>query len=332
MTSERRLSVALAAIVGVMAAGTVGYRLLGLSWLDASYQTVMTVTTVGFRELGTFGAEEKVFTILLMLGGIAVVLYTFSTLMEFAIEGHLGHAVIRRRNARRVRSMHDHVVLCGWGRVGKAIASALEHEGKPFVVVDSDPLRLEGVGHPTVTGDATDDEVLRAAGIDRAGALVATLDSDAANLFVTLSAKALRSDLFVVARAREESSIAKLSRAGADRVVNPQQLGGARIAAFITQPHVAEFVDVVMHDRTVEYRLEEVPLSPGSPLAGLTVHEARLRDLTGALVLALRSEDGVFITNPRSDTRMQPGQVVIAVGTPPQLEALLALAKGSPLR
>lgn len=327
MSTERRLVSALAAVAAVVAGGTLGYRLLGFGWLDAAYQTVMTVTTVGFRELDTFGDAEKLFTIVVMLVGIAVVLYTFSALMGMAVEGQLRDAVGRRRNTRRVRTMRDHVVLCGWGRVGRAIAAALAHEGRPFVVVDSDPTRLEGLDHPTVLGDATDDEVLRAAGVERASALVATLDSDAANLFVTLSARAMHPSLFVVARARDEAAIGKLTLAGADRVVNPQELGGARIAAFITQPHVAEFVDVVMHDRGMEFRLEEVLLTPGSPLAGLTVHEARLRDRTGALVLALRTPGGAFATNPRSDTRMEVGQVVIAVGTPGQLASLVALAR-----
>jgi voltage-gated potassium channel len=178
-----------------------------------------------------------------------------------------------------------------------------------------------------VLGDATDDEVLQRAGIERARALVATLTTDAANLFVTVSAKAMRRDLFVVARARDERSIDKLSKAGADRVVNPQRLGGARIAAFLTQRHVAEFVDVVMHDRSVEFRLEEVVVGMTSPLANTTIRQAAVRDRTGALILAVRDEHGVFDTVPKSDTLLRPGTVVIAIGMPAELHALVGLAR-----
>jgi voltage-gated potassium channel len=286
------------------------------------------VTTIGFREVQEFGVAEKVFTIGIALLGVGVVLYTLSTLMGSAVEGQLASMLGRRRMDRRIRRMEGHVVLCGWGRVGKAIAKDLTAKRRPFVVVEADATRVAGVEYPLVLGDATDDDVLRQAGIERASALVATLDTDAANLFLTLSAKALRPDLFVVARAREEATIDKLTRAGADRVVNPQQIGGARMAAFLTQPHVAEFVDVVMHDRTAEFRLAEVPLPAGSPLAGLTLEETGVRERTGALVLALRTSTGEFVPNPRRDSRLEPGHILIAVGTPDELRCLAELAGG----
>jgi len=165
---------------------------------------------------------------------------------------------------------------------------------------------------------------LRAAGIERAAALIASLDGDADNLFVTLSSRALRSELFIVARAREESSVSKLSNAGADRVVNPQELGAARMAAFVARPHVAEFVDVVMHDRSMEFRMQEVEVPEGSPLAGISLRDADLRRRAGVLVLALRDVDGTFNTNPDPDTEIVPHQVIIAVGTD---EALTTLSK-----
>ena len=175
---------------------------------------------------------------------------------------------------------------------------------------------------PAIVGDATVDRVLERAGLLRARALVAALDTDAGNLFVTLSARSLRPDLFIVARARIDESEEKLRRAGADRVVNPQQIGGARIAAFLLQPHVTEFLDVVMHDRGLEFRLEEVLVPPESPIAGQSIRDAHLRDRTGALVLALRDEDGRFNTNPSPDTTIHAGQVLIAIGTQSELDAL----------
>jgi voltage-gated potassium channel len=177
-----------------------------------------------------------------------------------------------------------------------------------------------------VQGDATMDEVLKEAGIDRARVLVTALNTDAANLFVTLTARSLRPDLFIVARARLESSEAKLTQAGADRVVNPQGIGGARMAAFVLQPHVAEFLDVVMHDGSLEFRLEEIPLPDQSPLAGKSLRDAHIRDSTGALILALRDATGEFTTNPPPETELCAGQILIAIGTDTQLRALAAAA------
>ncbi len=209
--------------------------------------------------------------------------------------------------------------------MGRAIAKDVAADDAPLVVVDRDAQRLESAPHAVVVGDATDDAILRRAGVARARALVAALDSDADNLFVTLSARALRPDLFIVARVRVDDSVEKLHRAGADRIVNPQSIGGARMAAFVLQPHVTEFLDVVMHDRDIEFRLEEVTVPAHSRVAGCTLREAQIRDRTGALVLALRDEHGDFSTNPSPDARIGGGQVLIAIGTPDELAALAAL-------
>jgi voltage-gated potassium channel len=219
------------------------------------------------------------------------------------------------------------VFVCGWGRVGKAVADFLVGNGRSVVIVDRDAHRVDGLDLLHVVGDATEDQTLRAAGIERARALVAALTTDADNLFVTLSARALRSDLFIVARARSVDTQGKLAQAGADRVVNPQFIGGARMAAFASQPHVAEFLDVVMHDGSLEFRLEEIPVPAGSALAGQSLRDSRIRDTTGALVLAVRDEDGTFTTNPDPSTVLAPGQVVIAIGTDAQLTALAEAAR-----
>ena len=310
------------ALVAVLGIGTLGYVLLGFSVLDATYQAVTTVATVGFREVVPFGTAEKVFTIVLVLGGVGTTLYALGVVLESLLEGRLTGSFGRRRMDRKIVGTSDHVVVCGWGRVGRAVAATVTGHGGEVVVVDRDPDRLAEQPFPYVLGDVTDDEVLDAAGVARARTLVAALDTDAANLFVTLSARALNPDLFIVARARVASTEAKLTQAGADRVVNPQSIGGARMAAFALQPHVAEFLDVVMHDGSLEFRLEEVQVPEGSPVAGASLRSAHLRDQTGALVLALRETDGRFTTNPGPDTVLERGQVLIAIGTSPQLEAL----------
>ena len=216
---------------------------------------------------------------------------------------------------RQISHLKDHTIVCGWGRVGAAVAHDLRSEGHDVVVVDANAERVRDLPFPTVVGDATRDETLRAAGIDRAGALIAALEGDAVNLFVTLSGRDLRPDLFIVARARAEESVSKLEHAGADRVVNPQELGAGRMASFVASPHVAEFLDVVMHERSLEFRMREFHIPADSPIAGKTLREANLRELTGALVLALRSPDGGFTTNPTGDTMLDPEHVIIGIGT-----------------
>lgn len=309
-------------VAAVFVAGTLGYWAFGFSLLDAAYQTITTVTTVGFRELRPFGTAEKWFTMALIVVGVSTVLYTFTLAVQTVVEGQLREFVGRRRMDRELSKMSGHTVVCGWGRVGQAVAADLERSGHQVVVVDVDAKRVEDAHVPVVVGDATLDSTLVAAGIERAAALVAALEGDAENLFVTLSGRSINPDLFIVARARQDESIPKLTHAGADRVVNPQELGAARMASFVARPHVAEFVDVIMHERSLEFRMQEFDVPESSSLAGKTLREANLREATGALVLALRSPAGVFTTNPTGDTPIGARHVIIAVGTGEDLQRL----------
>lgn len=327
MDHWKRLGTALAMLGGVVVVGTVGYLLLGFGPLDALYQTVTTVATVGFREVQPLGPAGQVFTIVLILAGVGIALYAFSVLIETLIEGRLQDLLGRRRMERTISTMHDHVIICGWGRVGRAIAGEMTAAGQDVVVIDSQEARLATSPHPAVLGNATEDAVLEEAGIARAAALVAAVDGDADNSFITLSARTLRPDLFIVSRARTRDSERKLVRAGADRVVNPQNIGGARMAAFVLRPHVAEFLDVVMHEQNLEFRLEEILVEAGTPLAGSTLRDARLREQTGALVLALRTADGQFLTNPSPELLIEAGHVIIAIGTADELTAVIGLVR-----
>jgi voltage-gated potassium channel len=313
-------------LTAVLVVGTVGYLVLGFGAVNALYQTVTTVATVGFREVEPLSTAGKVFTMCLILLGVGTTLYALSVLIETLIEGRLQDLLGRRRMEKTISSMRDHVVICGWGRVGRSIAAEVAAAGRELVVIDHVADRLADCPHPSVLGDATEDPVLLAAGVDRAAALVAAVDLDAANSFITLSARAIRPELFIVTRARSATSEEKLRRAGADRVVNPQHIGGARMAAFVLRPHVAEFVDVVMHERNLEFRLEEVAIGPDSPIVGTTLREAHVRNRTGALVLALWDPLGQFLTNPPPDTTILAGHVLIAVGTEEELQALTELA------
>jgi voltage-gated potassium channel len=318
-----RLIRAVGLLVVVLIVGTVGYLLLGLGPLDAVYQSVTTVTTVGFRELGEPTPGFKTFTIVLILLGTGSVLYALGVLLESLVEGRIGERFERRRMERQLADSNDHIIVCGWGRVGKAIAASLHGvDGIELVVIDSDERRIETVEGLRVHGDATDDKVLVRAGIERARALVAALSADADNVYITLAARRARPELFIVARARVDTAEVLLLQAGANRVVNPQAIGGSRMAALVQQPHVADFLDVAMHSAGFEFRLEELTIAEGSPMAGLSLRDAQIRERSGALVLAMRGGDHVFRTNPDPTEILDPGEVLIAIGTAEQLRAL----------
>lgn len=322
----RRVRIGMAAFALILAAGTVGYAVLGFDILDALYQTVVNVTTVGLGPVRPLHAAGKAFTIVLVLVGVGTALYTFSAVLEVLIEGHMRDLMRRRRMDRDIERMKDHVIVCGWGRVGREVARYLAASGREVVVIDRSSDRLIEVPYATVLGDVAEDRILEEAGIRRAATLVAALETDADNLYVTLASRTICPDLQIIARARNESSEPKLLRAGADRVVNPQQLGGGRMAALVTQPHVVDFMDVVMHDGTLEFRLGEIEVTTRSPLTGTTLSASRVHDKTGALVLAIRRSDGSFITNPSSETQIEVGDVLISVGAAEQLATLQRFA------
>lgn len=326
---RRRLVIGLIGLFLVICCGTIGYICFGLSPLNAVFQTVITVSTVGFGEVHRFDAGEKVFTIILILVGVAMAAYTFGVALDTLVEGYLGGAFRRRKMEREIAAMQGHMILCGWGRVGRAIAHRAA-PGADIVVVDSSPERIATVDCPYVQGDATDEAVLREAGIDRARVLVTALNADADNLYVALTARSMAPELFIVSRAVNESAVGKLIQAGADRVVNPQDLGGARMAALAYQPHVAEFLDVVMHDGSLEFRLEELEVPVDSPLAGETLRSARLHERTGTLVLAMHKPGSEFRTNPQPTAEIVGGEVLIVIGDAAQVRALRALATGAP--
>lgn len=324
----RQLRLTVFVLIGVIAVGTVGYTLLGIGPLDALYATVFTVTTVGFREIGDFGTPEKLFTIVLMLGGVGIVLYTLTLLVAAVVDGHLGTLMGRRRMQREINGLSGHVIVCGFGRVGRAAAREMFDADRDVVILDVDEFRLGDCPYPYVQGDAANDDVLLSVGVTRAHSLIATLDNDADSLFVTLSARALNADLQIIARSRTDDAEAKFLLAGASRVVNPQRLGGDRIAAFCLQPHVVDFLDVAMHDAGMKFRLEDFEVVAHSPLVGQTVRATREEEGGGALLLALRESQGGFITNPPLDRTINPGDAIIAIGTDEQLAALRVATTG----
>ena len=330
----RRVQQGLAALGFVLVVGTIAYRFLGLTWLDAFYQVVITVTTVGYSEIpppsGEITGAYRLVTSLLVLGGVAVAIYTLGVFFEALIEGRLTTHLGRIRMQRQIDQLSDHIIICGYGQVGQAIATSIRNHGESVVIIDARADIHESSDLPTIRGDATDDDVLRAAGITRARGLVTALATDAGNVFVTISARTVKPSLYIVSRANEASTVKKLEAAGADRVVNPHEIGGARMASFMVQPNVADFVGESMSDDRYEVRLTETPVLRGSRLADRSIGESGVRDSCGVIILAIRRPDGSFAHQPTATTVPQVGDVLITLGTPEQQYALQSWVSDQP--
>lgn len=325
MGSRRRVQMGVAVLGVVVTVASLWYWLVeGFDAVSAVYQTVTTISTVGFREVEELDTSGRVFTIAVILVGVGAMFYTATSFFEELLEDQVGR-IGRRRMERKIKSLSGHVVVCGYGRVGRTVARLIDPE-LGVVVIDNEEAKVEAAtadDFAVVGGNATDDDTLDRAGLARASILVSALPTDAANLYVVLSGRAAKGDLHIVARGRAETSEAKLLRAGADRVINPQEIGARRMAAFALQPAVSDFLDVVMHGAgDIEYRLEELEIPADAPVAGTSIREAHLRDHTGALVLALRGSDEQFVTNPAPETVLEAGMTVIAIGTGDELSRL----------
>ena len=322
----RRFEVGLALLGGVLVFGTCGYVIVGLAPFDALYQTAITVSTVGYREVGP--AEEidrayRTFTLMLVLVGATSLVYTASVLLETLVEGTIDNGFRRRRMQRRVDRMSDHVIVAGWGRVGRSIGAYARRHGMPVVVIEENPDDAPD-DLPVVIGDATDDDTLLAAGIERAASLIAALATDTDNLSLTLTARSLRAELLIVARAAAALSERKFLRAGADRVVNPYEIGGSRMAAIAFRPHVAEFLDDVIHAEEHDVDIHELVVGPGSTADGAHLGEVTGHDPAPALVIAIKGADGRYVSNPSTTRALTAGEVLIAVGSTAQIERLAA--------
>ncbi len=322
----RRLVVAGFLLVAVVVFGTLGYALIE-RWpvFDALYMTVITVGTVGFTEVHRLSDAGRAFTMALVIVGVGAIGFSFGTLIDFFVEGHLKGMLEGRRMSKEIDQLSGHHIIAGIGRVGKVVARELAEEGAPFVVVESADARIQQAkaeGWLYVQGDATEEETLQAAGIARAASLITALDQDADNLFVTVTAKTLNPGLFVVSRSATESSESKLIKAGVDRVITPTVIGGRRMASLVLHPFVADYLDLVTHDAGVEYRLQEMDLPPSSPIVGQSIRQSAVRDRFGAFILAIRGSDGAIDTNPSFDRVLMAGDRLVVLGTNEQLSAL----------
>ena len=330
----RRFLLGILALVLLLVAGTAGYRWLeGMSIVDAMYMAVITLSTVGFTEVHPLSPAGRVFTMGLILGGAGLAAYTLSSVAEFALSGDWRAYVREQRRQRMLAQLSQHIIVCGYGRLGRQVVQGLKTEGLPFVVLDPNHdkiARLRAAGELALHGNAAHETNLKVAGIERARGLVAAANGDAENVFIVLTARGLRQDLLILARADYEESEAKLVRAGADRVILPYSITGRRMVTLVARPAVADFLEEVTHSRGLELLLEEVQFQPGSPVVGQTVaqvHELAAR--LGVTLLAYQSPGGRMEVRPRPDTMVQVGAHLVVLGTGEQLQALNLLAEGS---
>lgn len=319
-----KLRLPLFVLFTIIIVGTLGYRFLyPITLLDAFYMTIISISTVGFREVIELDPRGKLFTVFLILSGLGGLTFTVTNLFRFIIEGHLLGLVKRRQMEKSLDSLKDHYIICGFGRVGEQIARDFEKAGRRFVVIDENPEALQRVqdrDYLYVEGNATSDEILKKAGIERAKGLVAASDSDPDNVLTTLSARMLNPTIFIVARASSADVFEKLHKAGANRVVSPYLSTGQKMAAMLLKPLVHEYLDSMAYGTDIEIRLEELELPGDAEIVGQTIKDSAIRKRTGTTILAIKKENGQALTNPGVSTILEAGDHLILVGTTDQLE------------
>lgn len=312
----------------VILVGTVGFVLIGdLPTGDALYLTFITITTLGYTEIGgPFDPATRIWVVIVLISGMGAAIYTLTAFMEYGFEILIGSDYRRRRKmTKELGRISNHVIVCGYGRVGSTAASALRRDGIPLVVIEHDPDAVQAAmddGFIVVEGNATRDEVLVEAGLPDARSVIASVASSSDNLVITLSVRSLHPGIPVTARAIDEQTEMKLTLAGADAVVTPERVGGERIAALATQPGLAEFIDTVVRDSATEFRVRRFVVSNTSPTIGRTLSDLDLRRDSGAMVIGIAQTDEPMQVNPDPHQPLESGDCVFGIGSVQQLESL----------
>lgn len=316
---------ALALIIIVIAFGTAGYQLIeGWNFLDALYMTIITLTTVGYREVHELSSRGMIFTIVLLMVGVGTFLYALSAGAKIILEGELQELFGRKRLEKKIKELKGHYIVCGYGRMGKIICRELKAKNVPFVAIErnGDFLNNRLDDFLGISGDATNDDILREAGIERAKGLISVLPNDALNLYVVLSARELNPDLHIVARAGEEGSENKLLRAGADKVVSPYHIGGLRIAHTILRPAVVDFIEFATKTGNIELQMEEVTIPEGSSMADKSLDQCGIGRELGIIIVGIKRHTGEMRFNPTSRSTVKAGDTLIALGEISKLKVL----------
>ena len=332
MSRGRQIVSGLILLTIAMVVGTVGYMVIeGANVFDAFYQVAITVSTVGYREEFELSTAGKIWTIVVIVLGLGVALYTAVASIEYLIELRQSRRESRMKQA--IDRLSNHVILCGFGRVGRGTWQMLQSdEHVPSVVIDTDTARIASAveaGANAMVGDATHNDVLIEAGIERAQSVIACVEDDSDNLVIALSAKAIRPEIRVICRATELESERKLRLAGADAVVAPQAVGAERLAMMALQPELAQVFDVIVSGRPVEFRVEELDIAPDCQIVGKSIKDSGVRETSGALILAVESGGDDVIVNPSPEQVLRSGERLVVVGTQQQVDRAAELLRSA---
>ncbi len=319
-----RMIAGLSLFLAVFAASVLGYRfVVGKTWLDSLYMVVITLATVGYGESSNLSPAGQWLTIGVIVVGVSVGTYTLGRFVQWAAEGELDRYFGARRMKLEIDKLDQHTIVCGYGRIGQILADELQKHGRTFLIVENDPARqteCQRAGHLLVPGDATDDDTLLAAGVRRARTLVTALPNDAANVFITLTARELNPSVQIIARGELRSSQKKLAQAGANRVVLPATIGAQRIATMITRPSTLEFLDLITDRNVLEVELDELTLPEGSRLAGMTLRDLDSRSHLDLLFVGVKPAAGRMRFNPPPDQTLQSSDTLVIMGRTADLE------------
>jgi voltage-gated potassium channel len=331
-TGHKVVAKGLVILVVILFIGSVGYMLIeGWDFLDSLYMTVITITTVGFGEVREVTVLGRVFTIFIIFFGIGIIAYIMGMVAQAMVELQVRSIIGRRKLGLRIKSMKNHYIICGYGRIGKIITRELKANEMPMVVIDNDPEEkqtLEYEEAPYIIDDATSEEVLLEAGVERARGLVSVVASDADNLFITITARGLNPELFILARADEEHTEKKLLRAGANKVVMPYLIGGHKMAQTIIKPAVTDFLEFTVHNKEMGLEMGELVVSAKSQLNGATLIDSGIRQEMDVIIVAVRTKEGEMRFNPSSQTLIEAGDTLISLGKSNDLEKLAMILSG----
>jgi voltage-gated potassium channel len=315
-------------LTSIVIGGTLGYMVIERwnAW-DAFYMTVITITTVGYREIHDLSRAGQAFTVVLLIVGVGAALYTFTLMAAAVVEGNLPQRFQRRRVARMLETIKNHFIICGYGRIGSLVAAQFRQQRIPYVVVERDAARYQAAideGGLALEADASREDVLRAVGIARARGLIAAVSTDAENVYTVLSARVLRPDLYIIGRAEGEEAMQKLARAGANRVVSPYQIGAVQIAQTALRPAVVDFVALASNAEHSDLSMEEIAIAPQSGVAGRSILQANLRQQYGVIVVGMQRGDGRLEFNPEPDAVIRAGDKLVVLGSAESLRRLEA--------
>ena len=328
---RRRLLLTLLFPLLLVSVGTLGYYVIEDEYtlFDALYMTVITLATIGYKEVHPLSTVGRLFTIFLILGGVTTFLYAASEAVRAVVSGEVRELLGRQRMERSLATLADHLIVCGYGRMGRLVCQEFSRQRLPYVVVEVNPDLLAGFDFPygiPLNGDAASDEVLKQAGVERARGLVTVMSSDADNLYTTMSARLLNKKLFIVARVEDPKAEQKLQRAGANRVVSPYQIGGVRLAQAVLRPTVVDFIELATRTEHIELQIEEARVSPSSPLAGATLKDSRIRADLKVIVVAIKKGVGEMVFNPSPEMVIEADDIIVAIGDRKHLDELDRLA------